>query len=118
SVLLDTSLNISSFGVDDQGELYVVDLGGTVSRIERGCPSTISPASATYGPAGGTDTVRVTAGPGCTWDAASNASWITFTSDSQTGTVTYTVASYAGPAKTRTGTLTIAEQTFTIKQSK
>ncbi|MBK9607175.1 MAG: PQQ-dependent sugar dehydrogenase [Betaproteobacteria bacterium] len=31
--LLDTGMNISSFGEDEQGELYVVDLGGTVSRI-------------------------------------------------------------------------------------
>ena len=28
TVLLDTPLNISSFGEDEQGELYVVDLGG------------------------------------------------------------------------------------------
>ena len=32
-VLLDTTMNISSFGEDEQGELYVVDLGGTLSRI-------------------------------------------------------------------------------------
>ncbi|HSE97833.1 MAG TPA: PQQ-dependent sugar dehydrogenase, partial [Blastocatellia bacterium] len=33
SVLMNTSLNISSFGEDDEGELYVVGLGGTVHRI-------------------------------------------------------------------------------------
>jgi len=33
SVLLDTTMNISSFGEDEQGELYVVDLRGTVSKI-------------------------------------------------------------------------------------
>jgi hypothetical protein len=33
-VLLFTAMNISSFGEDEQGELYVVDRGGTVSRIE------------------------------------------------------------------------------------
>jgi glucose/arabinose dehydrogenase len=32
-VLLDTSLSISSFGEDEQGELYVVDLNGAVYRI-------------------------------------------------------------------------------------
>jgi uncharacterized repeat protein (TIGR01451 family) len=31
--ILDTSINISSFGEDESGELYVVGLGGTVSRI-------------------------------------------------------------------------------------
>ena len=34
TLLLDTAMNISSFGEDEQGELYVVDLGGTVSRID------------------------------------------------------------------------------------
>ena len=32
-VLLDTTLNISSFGEDEAGELYVVGLGGTVYRL-------------------------------------------------------------------------------------
>ena len=36
TLLLDTTLNISSFGEDESGELYVVGLGGTVSRIVRG----------------------------------------------------------------------------------
>src|SRR4030095_5610073 len=31
--ILDTSINISSFGEDESGELYVVGLGGTISRI-------------------------------------------------------------------------------------
>lgn len=33
SLLIDTDLSISSFGIDDAGELYVVDLGGTVHRL-------------------------------------------------------------------------------------
>jgi hypothetical protein len=33
-VLMYTAMNISSFGEDEDGELYVVDRGGTVSRIE------------------------------------------------------------------------------------
>ena len=39
-LLLDTTLNISSFGEDEAGELYVVDLGGTVYRIESVVPAT------------------------------------------------------------------------------
>jgi glucose/arabinose dehydrogenase len=35
-VLIDTTLSISSFGEDEAGELYVVDLGGTLSRIVAG----------------------------------------------------------------------------------
>ena len=33
TLLLDTSALISSFGEDEQGELYVVDLNGSVSRV-------------------------------------------------------------------------------------
>ena len=35
TVLLDTTRNISSFGEDEDGELYVVGLGGTVERVVR-----------------------------------------------------------------------------------
>jgi glucose/arabinose dehydrogenase len=43
TVLLDTAFNISSFGEDEAGELYVVDLRGSVQRItnpDAGTPST------------------------------------------------------------------------------
>jgi hypothetical protein len=42
AVLLFTAMNISSFGEDEQGELYVVDRRGTVSRFES------MPATCTY----------------------------------------------------------------------
>jgi len=35
ALLLDTTRNISSFGEDEDGELYAVGLGGTVERIAR-----------------------------------------------------------------------------------
>jgi glucose/arabinose dehydrogenase len=37
-MLLDTSLGISSFGEDEAGEIYVVGLGGSVSRIKNPSP--------------------------------------------------------------------------------
>jgi hypothetical protein len=123
SVMLDTGLNISSFGEDEEEELYVVGLGGTVSRIVGSSPCTfaISPTRATYAQPGGTGTVTVTAGAGCAWTTVSNAPWITVTSGasgSGSGTVTYDVAPYTGKPKNRNGTITIAGQTFSIKQSK
>jgi len=33
ALLNDTTLNISSFGEDEAGNLYVVDLGGSVYRL-------------------------------------------------------------------------------------
>jgi glucose/arabinose dehydrogenase len=38
AVLLDTELSLSSFGEDEAGEIYVVDLRGAVYRIAAGAP--------------------------------------------------------------------------------
>jgi hypothetical protein len=46
NLLMYTAMNISSFGEDEQGELYVVDRGGSVSRIDSlptTCTEAISP---------------------------------------------------------------------------
>jgi len=52
-VLLDTGLNISSFGEDQAGELYVVGLGGTVQRIVAvGASTTTLSSSMNPAPAG------------------------------------------------------------------
>jgi Glucose / Sorbosone dehydrogenase/Viral BACON domain len=124
SVLVDTALRISSFGEDEQGELYVVDLaGGSISRIALTpqCTYAISPTRATLQVNGGTGTVTVTVPAGCDWTAVSNAAWITITggaSGNGSGDVTYSVAPYAGKPRNRNGTMTIAGQTFSIKQSR
>ena len=67
---------------------------------------------------GGSGTVSVNAGNGCGWTAASNAPWITITNGSNgsgNGSVSYSFNSNAGPG--RTGTLSIAGQTFTVSQA-
>lgn len=49
--LLDTSLQISSFGEDEAGEIYVVGLGGSIFRIAApGVAPTVSAASYRSGP--------------------------------------------------------------------
>jgi len=79
------------------------------------CSYSIDPTSASYPAGGGGASVNVTAPTGCLWAATSNAAWITGgTSGSGNGTVTYSVAANSGPA--RTGTMTIAGQTFTVSQ--
>ena len=118
-LLLDTAMRISSFGEDEQGELYVVDLNGSVSRIASDCSYSISPTSQSFAAAGGTGNVTVTAGGGCAWTAVSNASWIDVTSGASgtdNGIVQYSVDANASSSP-RTGTLTIAGQTFTVSQS-
>jgi Zn-dependent metalloprotease len=88
------------------------DCGGT-------CTFSISPSSASQPAAGGTGSVTVAAGTGCTWSAVSNATFITITagsSGSGNGTVNYSVAANSGTGS-RTGTMTIAGQTFTVTQA-
>ena len=123
TLMLDTTLNISSFGEDERGELYVVNLGGTVSRIDPVVPCSYStaPPSASYPAAGGTGSVSVTAGSGCAWTAVSNVPWISITggaNGSGNGVVTFSVAVYTGKPKNRNGTMTIAGASFRVKQSK
>jgi glucose/arabinose dehydrogenase len=123
SLLLDTAMNISSFGEDEVGELYVVGLGGTVHKIVSSTPCTysISPTSATFGKAVSTGSVSVTASSGCAWTATSNASWITITGGSNgsgNGTVGYSVAAYTAKPKKRSGTITIAGKTFQVMQTR
>ena len=118
-------MKISSFGEDEQGELYVVDLGGTVSRIGKtgagSCSSSISPSRVSFASAGGSGNVVVTTGGGCGWTAVCEVSWITITSGasgSGNGTVSYSVAPYTGRQGNRSGTVSIAGRTLTVRQSR
>jgi len=83
------------------------------------CTYSISPTSQLAGSSGGSGTVSVTTSPGCAWTVASNASWITLTSNSSVtgpGTVNYWVSANSGTTS-RTGTMSIAGKTFTVTQS-
>jgi glucose/arabinose dehydrogenase len=129
ALLLDTSMSISSFGEDEAGEIYVVNLGttagtgsvGVLSPTPSQCTYAISPTRATFGSAAATGSVTITAGIGCDWTAASNSSWITVTggaTGSGNGTVTYSVTPYSGKPRNRNGSITIAGRTFNVKQSR
>lgn len=121
SLLLDTSVNISSFGEDEAGEIYVVGLGGTVHRIvnpNAPCSFFVSPTNQFVRSSGGAQSVVVTAPPGCNWSAVSNDGFITINaggSGTGTGAVNYSVA--ANPAAARTGTMSVAGQTLTVTQA-
>lgn len=81
------------------------------------CTFAISPGAQGFTAAGGAGSVQVNAADPCTWRATSNVNWLTVTagaSETGDGTVNYAVAANTGP--TRTGTLTVAGQTFTVTQ--
>ena len=96
----------------------VADTSTTVSSTASGF--TLSPASANVSASGGSGTITVTA-PSSTasWTAVDNTpAWITLTgavSGTGSGTVGYQVDANQGIA--RTGTLTVANLTFTITQA-
>jgi hypothetical protein len=119
-LLLDTTMAISSFGEDELGELYVVDLAGTVSKIEsnQSCSYALSATSRTVDSVGGPGAIAVAATAGCAWAAAPKASWLHLRSGASgagAGTVGFSVDQNATGAD-RTGTINIAGLTLTITQ--
>jgi fibronectin type 3 domain-containing protein len=83
------------------------------------CTYSVSPASQSFAPEGGTGTVNVTTQPGCPWTALSNGSWLVVTSNGSVtgnGTVNYSALSNSSTS-TRTATLTVAGQSVTITQN-
>ncbi len=88
------------------------------AQISNNCsvPSTVSPGSQNFTAGGGTGSIAVTASGAFT--AATNDAWIIVTggaSGNGSGNVTYSVAQNSTGAL-RTGTITVAGQTFTVTQ--
>lgn len=94
-----------------------------------GVPITVTQAGATYslagtatleGPASGSDSVVLAAVPNsAAWTATANASWLHLTAPNQSGFGSFpvTFSFDANPGTMRTGTLTIAGQTFSVTQA-
>jgi Putative binding domain, N-terminal/Viral BACON domain len=82
------------------------------------CSYSISPSNDSVPVLGATGTVNVSTTSACAWTASSNASWITIVSGGSgtgDGRVGYLVLPNVGGP--RSGTLTIAGQTFTVTQA-
>ncbi|MCK6681169.1 MAG: hypothetical protein L6R30_01970 [Thermoanaerobaculia bacterium] len=109
----------ANVGPDRTGTLTAAGKTFTVTQTD-GCNanSTLTPASSSPPAEGAAGLAfQVQTAPSCAWTAVSNVAWITITagaSGTGPGTVAYSVAANAGPA--RTGTITAAGQTFTVNQ--
>ncbi len=95
--------------------------GNTFTIVQAGanCAAVVTPSSASFNFVGGPATTNVTINPGCAWTATSNIPWITITSGASgngNGVVSYSAANNQTPAQ-RTGTITIAGQTFSVTQA-
>ena len=88
-------------------------------RDTTNCAYSISPTGQSFPAAGASGSAGVTAGSGCSWEASSAVSWITITSGASgvgSGTLVFSVAADTGTIP-RTGTLSIAGQTFIVNQA-
>ena len=90
-----------------------------VTKVGGGCTFTIAPAGQTIASGGAAGTIGVTASAAaCAWTAVSAAPWISITSGGNgagNGTVGYSATANATGAS-RTGTINVAGQTFTVTQ--
>lgn len=90
-----------------------------VYSVPAACSFSLSPGSQSYGPEGGTGSVSLSTASTCSWTAVSGASWLTVTagaSGTGPGSVSFAVAANTASAS-RTATLSIGGQVFTVSQS-
>ncbi|MCL4500985.1 MAG: C39 family peptidase [Deltaproteobacteria bacterium] len=102
------------------GYYTIADEGYSPVGPAPACTFSLSPTGKTFRSTGGTGTILVSSQDNCSWTGVSNVSWISIkagNTGSGNGSVSYSVA--ANPYRTqRTGTLTIAGQTFTVIQNR
>ena len=91
----------------------------TVTQAAGGCSYQIAPGNRLIGSQSATGNIAVTAPNGCTWTANSTANWIAVISGATgtgNGTINYSAGANTSGAD-RTGTITVADQTFTLTQT-
>jgi hypothetical protein len=102
------------------GSMTIAGLYFNVSQDA--CSFFIQPTNEAFSYTSTQSSVQVSVQGGCNWSAVSNAPWITINSGgsgSGSGTVLYTIAANTSTTwpTSRTGTMTIAGQTFTATQA-
>ena len=115
------SLNLTNVTAANEGDYFMVasnafgvamSAHATLTVIV--CDFTLSKSSASFPPQGGTDSVIVTAPPGCDWKIVNTNFWIL--PDVGPGVVTITAVSNA-TRTARSGVLIIAGNVFTVSQA-
>ncbi len=125
------TLNSTFGGTNPNGiwSLYVIDKSPAFSGFISGgysliitttspCSYSLTPTSQSFTASGGEGDINLITQEGCNYSSLSNDSFITINSGSSgngNGTISYSVAANTGIA--RTGTVTIAGQTFTVTQA-
>jgi hypothetical protein len=116
-----SNLDILSLAIDphDSNKIYAGTNGSSVFVTSLRCNCAMNSVSASYSSSGiAHGQVQVTTSSACSWTALSNTGWIVITSGASgqgAGTVSYSLQANVDTSP-RTGTITIAGQTFTIAQ--
>lgn len=118
--VVNASLTANSSETARTGTLAIA--GQNVAVVQEGlgaCTIEISPTSASVNENSTSGNFAVTAPAHCEWSAASHSAWLRVTSGSPgtgNGTVDYAVERNRD-TKTRSGTITVGDRTFTLTQS-
>jgi uncharacterized repeat protein (TIGR01451 family) len=117
---IDNNLSISNTATVDSAsfDANASNNSATVTVSVENPATQLAPASQSFSADGGSGAVYVTRGSACSWQAQSHASWITILSSTGCcdGSVIYGVATNNNSTP-RTGTMTIAGQTFIVNQT-
>ncbi len=112
------TLNVASTAAARNASFTVAGIAVTVTQtLAPVCTYALSAGGQSFPAAAGSGSVAVAVNPGCAWTTVSNASFVNVTggaSGSGNGTVNFSVASNGSGS--RSGTLTIAGQTFVVEQ--
>lgn len=118
-----TTLIVNNVSAAQTGTLYRAVFTNTCNTVTSMVAAltvhsfTLAPLQQNFTASGGSGAVNVMITGTCPWTATSNAPWLTLTAGTAgngSGTVNYTANANTGPA--RTGTLSIAGQSFTVTQ--
>jgi hypothetical protein len=123
TLLTDTAFNITSFGEDEAGEIYVVAQSGTIARLtssppQGDCSFSAPQTSQFFTQEGGEGVIDlITTFGDCAWMAATNASWITLSTTNGVGGGPFSFAVRFNPTSgPRTGVINIAGKSVTVIQ--
>jgi hypothetical protein len=116
---INYSVAANSSSASRTGTMTIAGRSFTVTQSGSTCSFSISPTGNSVAASGASSSVSVTTAAGCNWTANSNVGWMSITSGisgSGNGTVNYTVSNNTANAS-RSGTLTIAGQSFNVTQA-
>jgi len=101
-----------------QGEITLNDQQALITQSGAACHFTLSSQTLSANASSGSGSFTVAAASGCAWTAASQAPWIQITSGAAgngNGAIAFTIGANSGAA--RTGSITLADQTFQVSQA-